>query len=488
MADHPIESVVVDGVDVAKSGFRSYAKSRHRLRVADADEVRNTDLAGQFGGLFVADLGGNFDLDTEDTTTADNGTTCIVDLNGLRFKLAQIIDVTTLKIGGQNAITQGGGYNILGASDGTSRIFLGEDGNTTILRNDNGLTVQNDDGSITYAIIGAETTIASVKFRDEVSGLYVVEFPEQGGFTIGSDIYLDAAAVAATGNYEHAQHLLTLRIVPGAATPGTFGWVGGYIYGQPGTVTGSNLCLFNTVQEIADVSQASQISTGYEADINYNVAGGADLRPGTVTLATAIASISGGLYSPDKAFLVHSSNGQTNAWNVGFTITADSVKYAGFDIGGPSESLLDAVIFAAKNLANDTDNIVLQRFTDTSPTGHFLRGVNAANNADLFSVGIDGAADFKQLKIGGAAAITPSGGYNVLSASDGTSRAFLGDSGNTSILRNDNGLSVQSDDGLTTYATIGTAIAILFSGALKTLLLGAADSGGSGFKMVRVTN
>jgi len=42
--------------------------------------------------------------------------------------------------------------------------------------------------------------------------------------------------------------------------------------------------------------------------------------------------------------------------------------------------------------ANNTDAFEILRFTDSSPTGNFLHFRNAANNADLFTLGVNGAA------------------------------------------------------------------------------------------------
>lgn len=81
----PVEDVYVDGVAVSKSAVRSYSKQRLRVRVADADEVRNNDWSGRFGGLYVASLSADFDLDTSDTTSPDDGETVIVDDFGNRW-------------------------------------------------------------------------------------------------------------------------------------------------------------------------------------------------------------------------------------------------------------------------------------------------------------------------------------------------------------------------------------------------------------------
>lgn len=86
MTANPIDLIYVDSVAVSKSDVRSFSKTRVRLRVADANEVRATSLTGQFGGVRVASLLADFELDTTDTTTADDGATCIIDFSGNRFK------------------------------------------------------------------------------------------------------------------------------------------------------------------------------------------------------------------------------------------------------------------------------------------------------------------------------------------------------------------------------------------------------------------
>lgn len=95
---HPIESVIVDSVDVSKASVRSYARARNRVRVANADEVRSTDFSGQFGGLYVAEIGADFNLDTSDTTTADDGINCIRDSEGNGFFRTTILTTETQRL------------------------------------------------------------------------------------------------------------------------------------------------------------------------------------------------------------------------------------------------------------------------------------------------------------------------------------------------------------------------------------------------------
>lgn len=89
MTANPVDLVYVDSVAVSKAGVRSYEKVRVRLRMADPTEVRNTDLAGQFAGIDIASLGAAFDLDTADTTSADDDVNTIISFDGGRFKRRQ---------------------------------------------------------------------------------------------------------------------------------------------------------------------------------------------------------------------------------------------------------------------------------------------------------------------------------------------------------------------------------------------------------------
>jgi len=84
MANHPADVVYVDGVAVSKASVRSLIKNNERLTFADANTVRNTHLTGQFGGIYIASLEANFDLDTG-STEADDGLDVIIDLDGFRF-------------------------------------------------------------------------------------------------------------------------------------------------------------------------------------------------------------------------------------------------------------------------------------------------------------------------------------------------------------------------------------------------------------------
>lgn len=88
MTANPVELIggITTTASVPKADVVAWAKARVRQTVGDAAEIRNTDFNGQTGGVFNSDTGTEFYLDTADTTTADDGVSCIIDLVGNRFK------------------------------------------------------------------------------------------------------------------------------------------------------------------------------------------------------------------------------------------------------------------------------------------------------------------------------------------------------------------------------------------------------------------
>lgn len=73
MTAHPIDIAIVDGAQVIKSDVRGLAKLHYQFVAADIDEVRNTNLSGQYGGVYVRELDAAFKLDNSDATIADDG-------------------------------------------------------------------------------------------------------------------------------------------------------------------------------------------------------------------------------------------------------------------------------------------------------------------------------------------------------------------------------------------------------------------------------
>jgi hypothetical protein len=88
MADNPIYDAVIDGEDVPKGEFRA-AFTSLGMFFESLTVFRNTDTRGQkaviIGGLVWA-------YDPADTTTADDGVNCIIDLSGVRRYKRQPMD------------------------------------------------------------------------------------------------------------------------------------------------------------------------------------------------------------------------------------------------------------------------------------------------------------------------------------------------------------------------------------------------------------
>src|SRR6266702_458712 len=88
MTANPVDLItgLTTTAPVVKGDLSAWAKARVPQVMADATELRNTTLAGQ-AAISLKTTGQNYFLDTADTTTADDGLTCIISADGKRFKL-----------------------------------------------------------------------------------------------------------------------------------------------------------------------------------------------------------------------------------------------------------------------------------------------------------------------------------------------------------------------------------------------------------------
>lgn len=87
-----IDNVYPTGVPVQKSNVIADDKTGKRRNMAAVDDVRNSDLSGQTAGIYVRAVQQFYDLDTTDTTTPDDGDSCIIDYAGNRFKKLDLGD------------------------------------------------------------------------------------------------------------------------------------------------------------------------------------------------------------------------------------------------------------------------------------------------------------------------------------------------------------------------------------------------------------
>ncbi len=80
---HPIAAVIQDGVKPPKGAFRAYMAARMAFIVADEDEIEGLDLAGTLAVVMNGQL---FNYDPLDVSTAHDGATTLVSLDGRRYK------------------------------------------------------------------------------------------------------------------------------------------------------------------------------------------------------------------------------------------------------------------------------------------------------------------------------------------------------------------------------------------------------------------
>lgn len=102
MTANPIELIggLANTNNVPKADVIAWAKSRVSQVLENNDEIRTTNLSGQLV-VFVKTSGTNWRLDTLDTTSLDDDVTCVISLDGKRYKpLSAAPAPTPLSLGG----------------------------------------------------------------------------------------------------------------------------------------------------------------------------------------------------------------------------------------------------------------------------------------------------------------------------------------------------------------------------------------------------
>lgn len=109
MTANPIELIagLFTSANVSKADIDAWAKARVAQVLANAAEVNSTNLAGQLM-IKIKALGGDYFLDSTDSTTADDGVTCIISLDGFRFKPVQSRGIWTPAFTGFSTAPSGG--------------------------------------------------------------------------------------------------------------------------------------------------------------------------------------------------------------------------------------------------------------------------------------------------------------------------------------------------------------------------------------------
>jgi len=179
----------------------------------------------------------------------------------------------------------------------------------------------------------------------------------------------------------------------------------------------SNVWSINTVLQ-ANVN-AGGIFTGYEMDVN-------NFSPTAYVKGLSITGL--GTYNPDIGIEIVRVTG--TSWKIGQLIQNSNDALVinsqtggrGIVINPPGSAALTVtnVALTLKQFSNNSETILLQRSTDTSPTGYFLRAVNAANSANLLLIDVDGNIGGSGLQAFGSASGLPNTGVCISGETSGT--------------------------------------------------------------------
>ncbi len=153
-----------------------------------------------------------------------------------------------------------------------------------------------------------------------------------------------------------------------------------------------------------------EVLTGLDAEaigleVNVNNDGSDVATVSTTNQKVGITAVSGNHTNPATvAYSVDSSRAGGGGWHHGLHISGvidNAIRISdnavggtlfptiGVSIGNHSGGLAGPIV--AEQFANGGDTVVLQRSTNTTPAGAFLRCLNADNSLELFILGIDGS-------------------------------------------------------------------------------------------------
>jgi hypothetical protein len=190
------------------------------------------------------------------------------------------------------------------------------------------------------------------------------------------------------------------------------------------TNAASNVWCFNTVIEAS--ASAGGIFTGYEMDVN-------NFSPTAYVKGLSVTGL--GTYNPDIGIEIVRVTG--TSWKIGQLIqnSNDALVINGQTNGrgiiinppGSSNIPIGNTALTMKQFANNSETILMQRNTDTTPTGFFLRAVNAANSVNLVEIDVLGNIVGNSLQVTGAVTSAPS---NAVSFSAVTATTATAGSGN----------------------------------------------------------
>ena len=197
---------------------------------------------------------------------------------------------------------------------------------------------------------------------------------------------------AAAGRH----YVIAAEMDPGATTAGDK--VAIYGAARSGSVINGDIWAGNFLVQKDSGDPAMDVQI-LELDFNQNDAD-SSVYPTGGSASWGINLTSGGTFQPGQAIRIGAS-GAGNKWRQGILFAADSFSDIGISIGNPTDALVNSDL-VLKQLANAGDTIIVQRSTDTTPTGYLLRAVNAANSANLASLDVAGVLAATQLDVRGS--------------------------------------------------------------------------------------
>lgn len=199
------------------------------------------------------------------------------------------------------------------------------------------------------------------------------------GVSTGVSHFLDTTPVSGP-------HFGFVAQITGTVAAGTASYkVAGY-FAAESAGRGDDVIAVNAVAQWTAAHPASNV-VGLEINVNNN---NSDLTLNQTPYVGGLLVASGGTKHPGRAILLGATSA-ANTWRKGIDIPASAVSDTGIEVGTPTAGLVGSVL--VKQLANAGDTLLLQRNTDTSPTGTLIRCVNGANSAELFKVSVNGKLD-----------------------------------------------------------------------------------------------
>lgn len=254
------------------------------------------------------------------------------------------------------------------------------------------------------------------------------------------------------------------------------------IYGEAQRTSGSDgVWALNTITEVTNLAGPT---IGYEIDINNKSTVDPGVNPAQSFWGLSI--VNGGEYRAGTGIVVNRNGSfSNNEWNRGIYIK--EVLKIGLEIGNIWGGTSDAMLLG-NQLANNKDTILLRRFTDTAVGGYFLRCVRRDDAANV----IAWAAGAGKLSTNNPP--TTAGMFNTQQAANGEDVILLFRNTDTTptgqFLRcvnaanNVNLFQVNVDaSGSDTVLNLSVAGA-----AAVTVSVGSNDSGGAGYRVLRVPN